>query len=120
MSLAGDLDEVGLERVTGMVDAVRAAGLTTEAEMFDTLAWAWWRLTSAYVNAHPYVERPEPGGMTPTSALHVVDVVMRHWGQLVPGTPKLDDERVRREAAADEAWHHEEDRRMRRDAGEES
>ena len=118
MSSASSLDQAGVERVTEMIDAVRATGLVNEAEMFSTVCGAWWRIASAYVNAHPYVERPEPGGMTPFSALTIVDFTFRHWCGLVPGTPKLDDERVRREADDDEAWHREEDRRMRRAAGE--
>ena len=116
---AETIDEAGLLRVTAMIEATKASGLTAEAEMFRTVYWGWLRITQAYVCAHPYVEKPEPGGMTPISALTVVDSTFKHWGELIPGTPGLDDERVRREADDDEAWHRAEDRRMRRDAGEE-
>ena len=115
---AQDIDACGLAVVEALIANVRAAGLEDAAEMFRTTYWAWLRLTQCYVCAHPYVERPEPGGMTPISALTVTDGCFRHWAPLIPGTPLLDDERVRREAYADEAWHHEEDRRMRREAGE--
>lgn len=85
--------------------------------MFSTVYWGWYRLAQAYVSAHPYVANPEPG-MTPISALTIVDFTYNHWSSLIPGSPKLDDEKVLREAAQDEAWHREEDRRMRRAAGE--
>lgn len=116
---ASDLDEVGLARVTAMINTIRAAGLTSEAEMFSIVYWGWLNIARAYVCAHPYVANPESPSMTPISALGVVDSSFEFWGEQIPGTPKLDDDRVRRETDADEAWHHEEERRMRRDAGEE-
>ena len=82
---ASELDEVGLTRVTAMVDAIRSAGLTTEAEMFSTVYWGWLNIARAYVCAHPYVEKPEPGGMTPLSALGVVDSMFQVLGRPDPG-----------------------------------
>lgn len=113
-----EIGAAGVEIVSGMVERIKAAGLVTEAAMFETTYWGWLRLTSAYVHGHPYVARPEPG-MTPISALHVTDYTLNHWGPQIPGTPKLDDAAVLDEAAADEAWHRDEDRRMRRAYGEE-
>ena len=116
--LSTEISQTGIDAVTSMIERVKAAGLSEEASAFETTYWGWLRLTSAYVHGHPYVAKPEDG-MTPISALHVVDYTLNHWGPQIPGTPKLDDEAVLNEAAADEAWHREEDRRMRRAAGEE-
>lgn len=113
-----EIDEAGVAKVTALVEAVRSAGLTEAAEMFSTVYWAWLRVIGAYVNAHPYVAQPEEPNMTPISALSVTDYTINHWSPQIPGTPKLDDKAVLEAAAADEAWHREEDRRMRRDAGE--
>lgn len=113
------INATGVETVTCMVERLKAAGLTAEAEMFETVYWGWLRVTSAYVHAHPYVAKPESPTMTPISALSVTDYTLNHWGPQIPGTPKLDDAAVLEEAAADEAWHREEDRRMRREVGEE-
>lgn len=113
-----EIDEAGAESVNKQIEAVRAAGLEDEAHQFETLYWGWLRLTEAYVNGHPYVSKPEKG-MTPLSALHVTDFTFRHWAPQIPGTPMLNDEAVLKEAADDEAWHREEDRRMRREYGEE-
>lgn len=112
------LDGQGIKRVQAHIEAVRAAGLTDAAEVFENTYWGWIRVTQAYVFAHPYVANPEPPSMTPISALTVVDYSLRHWSGLIPGSPTLDDEAVLHEAAVDEAWHREEDRRMRREAGE--
>ena len=100
-----------------MIARVREAGLEQEAEVFSKSYWAWLRMTEAYVNAHPYVAKPEKG-MTPISALTIVDFTFNHWAELVPGSPKLNDEKVLDDAARDEAWHHAEDLRMRREAGD--
>ncbi|BCH33167.1 hypothetical protein MesoLjLc_50970 [Mesorhizobium sp. L-8-10] len=113
-----DIDYKAAETVESMIDQVRAAGLEEAAAMFSTVYWGWLRLTSAYVNAHPYVANPEKPSMTPISALSVTDFTFRHWAPQIPGTPPLDDEAVLAAAARDEAWHREEDRRMRREAGE--
>lgn len=113
-----DLSAEGIDVVGKLVEQVRAAGMTEAASMFETAYWAWLRLTSAYVNAHPYVANPEKPTMTPISALSVTDYTFRHWAPQIPGSPVLDDEKVLREAAADEAWHRAEDYRMRREAGE--
>ncbi|HEY8947994.1 MAG TPA: hypothetical protein VIM56_03820 [Rhizomicrobium sp.] len=111
------INDEAAKEVIARIDAVAAAGLADEAKLFETIYSAWLRLTDAYVNAHPYVGKPERS-MTPISALSVTDFTLRHWAEKIPGTPKLDDEAVLREAAEDEAWHREEDRRMRRDAGD--
>lgn len=114
-----DIDETGLETVKTLIGKVRAAGLEDAAKMFETVYWGWLRTTEAYVLGHPYVARPEVGGLpSPISALHVVDFTLRHWGPQIPGTPELDDAGVLDDDAADAAWHREEDRRMRREAGE--
>lgn len=112
-----DIDYEATKRVTGLIEQVKDAGLTDAAEVFSNAYWAWLRVTSAYVAAHPYVRNPEPG-MTPISALTVVDHTIEHWSALVPASPRIDDQAVLNEAAIDEAWHREEDRRMRREAGE--
>lgn len=112
------LNREGVEEVGEMIDRVRQAGLTREADVFSKSYWAWLRLTEAYVNAHPYVRNPESPSMTPISALSVVDFTFSHWAELVPGSPRIDDEAVLEAARRDEAWHREEDRRMRRAAGE--
>lgn len=105
------------KKVEAHIAMVRSAGLTEAADIFSNVYWGWIRLTEAYTYAHPYVGSPEPG-MTPLSALSVTDFTFNHWSALIPGTAKLDDKAVLAEAAADEAWHHEEDRRMRRAYGE--
>jgi len=114
-----EIDNAGVDRISGMIDRVKQSGLTIEADMFETVYWGWLRLTSAYVCAHPYVAKPEPPSMTPISALHVTDVTFKHWAPQIPGSPQLNDKSVLDEAEADEAWHRAEDRRMRRAAGEE-
>lgn len=111
------LDAAKLDEVNAMIERVRAAGLSEEADVFGNSYWGWIRMSEAYKYAHPYVANPEPG-MTPASALTVVNYTQKHWSELIPGSPNLDDEAVLREAAIDEAWHREEDRRLRRDAGE--
>lgn len=113
-----EIDYGAAQKVDLMVERIRSAGFASEAEVFSNVYWAWLRVTSAYSQAHPYVRRPEPG-MTPASALSVVDYTLRHWGPIIPGTPVIDDKQVLEAAADDEAWHREEDRRMRREAGEE-
>ena len=117
--MSAELDEADVLRVTAMIDAIQDAGLTTEAEMFSDVYWGWLRIAQAYVCAHPYVEKPELGGMTPISALGVVDSGFGFWSAKIPGTPRLNDARIRREAVADDLWHRAEDRRMRIEAGEE-
>ncbi len=112
------IDEAGIKKVEVLVDSVRATGLTEAAEMFSTVYWAWLRLTESYTFAIPYVEKPEPGGMTPYSALTVPNFTLNHWGPQIPGTPSIDNDAVRKDAAVDEEWHRQEDRRMRRAAGE--
>lgn len=113
------LDAAKLDEVNAMIERVRAAGLPDEADVFSNSYWGWIRMNEAYKYAHPYVANPEPGtGMTPISALTVVDYTHRHWSELIPGSPKLDDKAVLREAEADEAWHRQEDLRMRRAAGD--
>ncbi|MEZ2410491.1 hypothetical protein AB6806_27220 [Bosea sp. RCC_152_1] len=113
-----EIDEAGVKAVTAMIERIRAKGFSLEARMFETVYWGWLRVTSAYVHGHPYVAKPEAPTMTPISALSVTDYTLNHWGPQIPGTPILDDAAVLNEAAADEAWHREEDRRMRREAGE--
>lgn len=112
------IDEAGTKTVGALIDQVRAAGLTEAADAFSNAYWGWLRITSAYVNAHPYVRNPEKPYMTPISALTVVDYTMNHWAPLIPGSPMLDDDRVMKNADDDDRWHREEDRRMRRAAGE--
>ena len=113
-----DIDYDAAKGVTAMIEEVRAAGLTEAAETFANAYWGWLRVVSAYVVAHPFVGWPEPG-MTPTSALSVVDFTVQHWAPLIPGSPQIDDQAVLAAADADEDWHRAEDRRMRRAAGEE-
>lgn len=113
-----DIDEAGANQVAGLIEQVRKAGLEDAAKMFETIYWGWLRTVSAYVVGHPYVAKPEEG-MTPISALGVVDFTLAHWALQIPGSPQLDDKGVLDDAAVDEAWHREEDRRMRRAAGEE-
>lgn len=117
MHVEGSIGKEALAHVGALIEQVRAAGLTEAAEMFETSYWAWLKVIQAYRCAAPYVEKPDPGH-PPYSALSVVEYTIRHWGRLIPGTPSLDNEEVRKEAAIDEAWHREEDRRMRREAGE--
>ncbi len=112
-----EIDEKGMKLVEAHIAAVRKAGLTEAADMFSTVYWGWLRFTEAYVFGIPYVEQPE-GKMTPYQGLHVANFTLNHWGPKIPGTPKIDNAAVRRAADADEAWHREEDRRMRREAGE--
>jgi hypothetical protein len=112
-----DIDYDAAERVSALVEQVRANGLAEAAKVFDRAYWGWLRTVNAYVAAHPYVGQPEPG-MTPISALSVTDFTIRHWAPLIPGSPMIDDEAVMRAAADDEAWHRAEDRQMRIDAGE--
>lgn len=111
------IDHAAIDKVEALIEGVRAAGLSEAAEMFSTVYWGWLRLTEAYTYAHPYVAKPEPG-MTPISALSVADYSFNHWAALIPGTAKLDDAAVLHDAAVDEEWHRQEDRRMRRAAGE--
>ena len=113
-----DIDYEAAKAIDAQVEAVRKAGLGEAADMFSTVYWAWLRTMSAYVAGHPYVGAPEDG-MTPLSALHVTDTTIAHWAPKIPGTPMIDDQAVLDDAAADAAWHREEDRRMRRAAGEE-
>lgn len=113
-----DIDYEATKAVDALIDEVKAAGFVVAADTFETVYWAWLRLTSAYVAAHPYVAAPEPPNMTPISALSVTDFTFRHWAPLIPGTPALDDAAVLRESEADEEWHRQEDWRMRREAGE--
>jgi len=112
-----EIDEGGADRVHALIKQVRAAGLEEAAKVFETTYWGWLRFVGAYVCGHPYVSKPEPG-MTPLSALHVADYTLNHWAPQIPGSPQLDDKAVLQDAADDEAWHREEDRRMRRAAGE--
>lgn len=115
--MSADIDYTAAEGVEAHIQQIRAAGLNEAADIFSNVYWAWLRTTSAYVAAHPYVRNPDPGtGMTPISALTVVDFTIKHWSPSIPGTPRIDDEAVLREAAADEAWHRAEDLRMRREA----
>jgi hypothetical protein len=113
-----DIDESGTKKVGELIERVRSAGLNEAADVFSNSYWGWLRLTSAYVNAHPYVASPEPPNMTPISALSVTDFTLRHWAPQIPGSPQLDDKAVLEAAASDEEWHRQEDRRMRIDAGE--
>lgn len=117
MSKEPEIDDKGLKVVEGHIAAVRAAGLTEAAEMFSNVYWGWLRLTHAYVLGIPYVEKPE-GKMTPYQGLHVVNFTFKHWGPLIPGTPKMDNDAVRQAAKDDDEWHRQEDRAMRREAGE--
>jgi len=117
MSKPFDIDEEGTKVVEGHIERVRATGLTEAADMFATLYWAWLRFTESYVLGIPYVEKPEDK-MTPYQGLHVANGTLNHWGPQIPGTPKIDNEAVRWDAAVDEEWHRQEDRRMRREAGE--
>lgn len=112
-----EIDDNGLKIVEGQIEAVRAAGLTEAADVFETVYWGWLRFTEAYVNGIPYVEKPEEN-MKPYQGLHVANFTLNHWGPQIPGTPKIDNEAVRNEAAADDEWHRQEDRAMRREAGE--
>lgn len=113
-----DLNDSEVAKVTALIEQVRGAGLTEAASMFETVYWAWLRTTSAYRYAHAVVDdRSECA--SGKGAMHVTTYTIGHWGPLIPGTPAVDDEAVREEYAADAAWHREEDRRMRRDAGEE-
>lgn len=118
MNAKHNIDDAGVNRVNALVDKVRAAGLSEAADVFSNVYWGWLRLTSAYVNAHPYVRNPEAPTMTPISALSVTDFTLNHWASLIPGSPQLDDEAVIRAAEADEEWHRQEDWRMRRESGE--
>lgn len=112
-----DIDEAGTKIVESHIAAVRSAGLHHAADMFSTIYWGWLRFTQAYVLGIPYVEKPE-GNMRAYQGLHVANATLNHWGPKIPGTPKIDNEAVRYAAAVDEEWHRQEDRRMRRDAGE--
>lgn len=111
------IDEEGAKSVDALIEKVRGAGLTDAAEMFSTVYYAWLRTVEAYSYAIPYVEKPE-GSMTPYSALHVTTTTIGFWGPKIPGTPKIDNEAVRWDAECDAEWHRQEDRRMRRAAGE--
>jgi hypothetical protein len=113
------LDLAPVAWVEALIETVKEAGLTDAANLFSNVYWAWLRTVSAYRAALPYVERPEEPSMTPFSALHVTTFTIEHWGSLIPGTPTIDNEAVRDEAAADEEWHRQEDRRLRRESGEE-
>lgn len=106
-----------IDRVNAMIERVRDAGLEEEATVFANSYWGWIRISESYRCAHPYVSKPDIG-MTPISALTVVDYTFSHWASLIPGSAKLDDAAVRNEADLDEFWHKEEDKRMRREAGE--
>jgi hypothetical protein len=117
MSTEPEIDDEGLKVVEAHIAAVRAAGLTEAADLFETIYWGWLRFTEAYVNGIPYVEKPE-GNMKPYQGLHVTNFTFKHWGPLIPGTPKMDNEAVRQAAADDDEWHRQEDRAMRREAGE--
>jgi hypothetical protein len=118
VSAKHEIDDAGVNHVKALIDQVYAAGLGEAADTFSDCYWGWLRLTSAYVNAHPYVAKPEGPTMTPISALTVTDHTLNHWAPLIPGSPQLNDEGVMRDAEADEEWHRQEDRRMRIDAGE--
>ncbi|WP_306049304.1 hypothetical protein [Oceaniradius stylonematis] len=111
------LDAKQIEVATAMIERVRSAGMPHEAEVFANAYWGWIRMAEAYQAAHPYVAKPEPG-MTPISALTVVDYTFNHWADLIPGSPKLDDQAVLEDAARDALWHQREDRRMRIAAGD--
>lgn len=113
-----EIDESGTEKVAALIEQVKAAGLSDAATMFETVYWGWLRFTQAYVFGLPYVEKPEAGGMTPYSALHVTSETLGYWAPKIPGTPQIDNEAVRWDAECDEEWHRQEDRRMRREAGE--
>ncbi len=117
MNQEPDIDEKGVALVEAQIAAVRAAGLADAAKMFETIYWGWLRFAHAYVLGLPYVEKPE-GTMTPYSALHVATFTFKHWAPQIPGTPKIDNDAVRKAAADDEEWHRQEDRAMRRAAGE--
>jgi hypothetical protein len=118
MNAKPEIDEAGMLAVEAHIAQVRAAGLMDAADIFSNAYWGWLRLTSAYVNAHPYVRNPEAPMMTPISALSVTDFTLNHWAPLIPGSPQLNDEAVLLEARRDEEWHRQEDRRMRIEAGE--
>ena len=118
MTAKPKIDEAGMWAVDALIVQVRSAGLAEAAEVFSNVYWGWLRLTEAYVNAHPYVRNPEAPTITPISALSVTDFTLNHWAKLIPGSPQLNDEAVLSEAARDEEWHRQEDRRMRIDAGE--
>ncbi len=105
--------------IEAMVERVRQAGLPAEADMLSTVYWAWFRTVSAYRHALPYVNDPGAQGIAHAEGmLNVVTYTINYWGPQIPETPAIDNDAVRREDAADEAWHRAEDRRMRRDAGE--
>lgn len=112
-----EIDQEAAKKVEALIESVRAAGLAEAAEMFGNVYFAWLRTIHSYVLGHPYVAKPEQG-MTPIMGLHVVDYTLGIWGPQIPGTPSIDDAAVLREAAADEEWHRQEDRRMRRAFGE--
>ncbi|EFO31364.1 putative multidrug efflux protein [Roseibium sp. TrichSKD4] len=104
-----DIDEREAKRVGAMIDRVKRAGLTEESDVFLNTYWAWLRIAQAYVAARPYITGPTGH----------VDAVMDHWPKLVPGTPQRDDAAVLQDALDDEECHRQEDRRLRREAGEE-
>lgn len=115
---AGDaLLDTAIDEVSTLIDSVKAAGLTEAGEMFERVYWAWLRSISAYRHAAPYVEKPDEEQHSPYAALHVFEYTVRFWGAQIPGTPGIDNKAVRAEGEADDAWHREEDRRMRRTAG---
>lgn len=110
-----EIDEDGAKRVDNMIETVKSAGLTEAAEMFSNVYAAWIKTTQAYVFGHPYLNK---NGLSPFAAMHVVDTTFAYRADKIPGTPKLDDEGVLRDAADEEEWHRQEDRMMRREAGE--
>ncbi len=101
--------------VKAKIDELEAAGFHEQVSMFDTLYAAWYRTTSAYRVALPFVD-DRTQCISGEVALHVVTATINIWAEHVPGTPVPDNEAVRKEVLADAKWHEDEARAMARAA----
>ncbi len=90
--------------IKAKIDELAAAGFHDQVKMYDTLYAAWHRTVDAFRSGIPFVDDRE---VSPTgaSAMGVVTWTVNHWGNQIPGSPKLDDTAVRKERAADKHWH---------------
>ncbi len=92
------------EEIKIKLDALALAGFHEQVKMYETLYAAWYRTVSAYQVAIPFVDDRKECA-TAEGAMHVVTWTINNWGPQIPGTPVLDNEKVRQELADDEAWH---------------
>lgn len=90
-----------------MIDRVRAAGLTEEADAFSNALWGFYRTLGAFEQGYPYLDNEQElkeNGMTNKGAMHIVKYTIDHWCEKL-GLKRKSEEQVLREDYADRRYH---------------